>query len=49
MLAHLHPRGLGVQHEDLARRDIGKILDLVTNSHSRPPTPGMKTMCSVTR
>jgi len=20
-----------------------------TNSHSRPPTPGMKTMCSVTR
>jgi len=35
MLAHLHPRGLGVQHEDLARRDIGKILDLV---HEQPLT-----------
>jgi hypothetical protein len=29
VLGHLDPRGLGVQNQDLARRDVGKVLDRV--------------------
>jgi hypothetical protein len=29
VLCHLGPRGLGVQNQDLARRDVGKVFDLV--------------------
>jgi hypothetical protein len=27
MLGHLHPRGLGVQHQYLACRNVGKVVD----------------------
>jgi hypothetical protein len=29
MVGHLGTGGLGVQHEDLGGRDVGKVLDLV--------------------